>query len=168
MKYLIYSVLTLLIAQTVMAQVPPPQRPGYCPFIENIQCEDTVIKNLSRWEYDEEYEYRQIRRACAGNYDVSCLNELIANVPRFDSDDLNEVTRLARSCQLATSSCVTFIKNKIPRFDFNSISDVTEVARACARADVNCMTRVCNTRGNNCRNKSNLMRIARSCYVQCD
>lgn len=166
MKYIIIFLFSVMSLNS-FSQVPPRNRPGYCPLVQSSSCENLVISRLPRWDYDEEYEYDQIRNSCSGNYGTSCLGLLINNVPRWDSNNLYSLSTLAQSCQLTNPQCVHFIASKIPRFEFNNIYAVTEVATACARANVTCMQRRCSTRDYYCNRKPDLLRAARNCYQQC-
>lgn len=163
MKTLLALVLSLG-SMSLFAQV---NRPGFCPMVENIQCEDFIISKLHPREYDDEIEYMQIRRACAGNYGKACLTTLVDAVSIFDADSRFELTNLAIGCKLSFNPCVEYIRDRISKLEFNSPYEVTTVARACARADVQCMDRLCSLRQYNCRRKADLMRAANRCYTQC-
>lgn len=164
---LLLMLFMLLSSLQVLAQIPTPNRPGYCPLAQNIQCENFVISHLSPWDYDDQYEYSQIRNNCAGNYGTNCLAKITSHLSPFEKDDLYELATLSNSCQLSNAACISFIANKLSPFDFDDIYEVTEVARACARVDLRCIKQTCSVNRNACRGKFNLLQTARSCYQGC-
>ena len=159
--------LIVFFTTNILAQVPPTNRPGYCPLVEDLDCEDFVISKLSRWDYDDDSEYTQIRRACSGNYGNSCLTAITKPLSRMRYDDLDEMVTLATSCQLTNVACVNFVASKIGIHDFNTVEDVSKVAKACARSEVGCIERRCNTRDYNCRRTEDILRAAKNCYKKC-
>lgn len=165
MKFI--TLLVFIVSIQAFAQVPPTNRPGYCPMVENTICEDFVISKLSKWDYDEESEYNQIRRSCSGNYEDACLKRITKPLSRHSYNDLDEMVKLANSCKLSHSSCIDFVASKIGSFDFNSVEDVTKVAKACARSEVRCIQRRCDTRDYNCSRTNDVLRAAKNCYRKC-
>jgi hypothetical protein len=160
--------LAFLISTQAFSQVSNPRhRPGYCPIKENLSCENFIIKNVPRWDSDEEYELKKIKYSCAGNYNIDCLKTISAPLPRYNKNNLEDLSRLALSCQLTNNECVKFLKSNLARIHFNNIEDVTKVARACARADVSCISQKCNLRDYNCNRSEDLIRAASSCYQPC-
>ncbi|MBT4791290.1 MAG: hypothetical protein HON90_06945 [Halobacteriovoraceae bacterium] len=144
------------------------QRPGYCPQLPSIQCEQKIISKIPFWERNDARELQEISRSCLGNEKASCLNIIMKKVPRWETNNLRDLTRIAKSCQLTNTECLIYIANKIPDYDFNQISETNKVARACANASVTCIEQKCSSLDYNCHFTDGLLKAASRCYQACD
>ena len=58
-----YVLLLLTLSTTLWAQIPPHNRPGYCPLQRSYKCFDFVAERVSKWEVDDEYEVVSLENA---------------------------------------------------------------------------------------------------------
>ena len=143
-----------------------PFPPNHCHVKPNKECENSIKKRLSSWEYNDDDEIRSIEYACAGNPGGACIDKLSKKLPWYSLNNREDLTKIALSCALTNMSCLNYVSSKLSRLDMRDIEDAGKVAKACARAESSCVKKAC-SKDFDCDRKEELLDAARSCYQVC-
>jgi hypothetical protein len=141
---------------------------GLCSHSEGIECEKTLMNQLSSWEYDQESEYLSIRNSCMGNKNAICVKSLFGYIPSWDRDELSEVISIASSCKYNNKSCLDYITNNLANFEYDTIEEVILIGNACKNSSAHCIKRLCSTNNYNCKRSEQLIKAANTCKVSCN
>lgn len=163
-----YALILLTFSTVLWSQIPPRNRPGYCPLQRSYKCFDFVAERVSKWEVDDEYEVVSLVNACAGNIGDTCLSLAEKHLPWYAMNDIDDLKVVARGCKLTNVACMEYLIPRLSRWDYNKVESFRELAMACARVtDLTCIERRCDLRAYNCNRSEDLFRAAKSCYTPC-
>lgn len=153
---------------SLFAQIPPRNRPGYCPLRPSSPCVDFVIERVSRWDVDDEYELLSLENACAGVIGDECMKFSETVLPWYELNNIDDLKNIARACKLTSPKCLEYMVPQLSRWDYNNLTSFREVAMSCARVtDIKCITRRCDLRSYRCSRSEDLIRAAKQCYEPC-
>ncbi|NCN28076.1 hypothetical protein GW915_10915 [bacterium] len=129
-------------------------------------CIDVVCGYLGRSDCDDDYELREVAKACRGNRNGDCIAKACERLGRSDCDDEYEIFPIAEACRGNYSGgCVDTACGYLGRSSCDDDYELKPIIEGCRNLDGgSCITSVCTRLGrSDCDDDYEIKEVLRLC-----